>query len=164
MHIHRLTIPLALVSTFVLAGRVTAQDVDLKPELDRCVRWLRQSQDVASGSYGGTVEGTAWSLRALHDCPRRYRMIDGPFVSKAVDWLVTAQRADGAIAGEKSSGAGVAEETALAVMALKLYAEETGPTGEALGNFPQAFSHLGLINTARNLTQRDKPATVRQQA
>ena len=33
-----------------------------------------------------------------------------------------------------------------------------------LGNFPQAFSHLGLINTARNLTQRDKPATVRLKA
>jgi GH15 family glucan-1,4-alpha-glucosidase len=46
-----------------------------------------------------------------------------------------------------------------------LLAEEYDPvTRRHLGNFPQAFSHLGLINTARNLTQRDKPATVRQQA
>lgn len=34
---------------------------------------------------------------------------------------------------------------------LGLYAEQTGPHGEALGNFPQAFTHLGLISAAFNL-------------
>jgi GH15 family glucan-1,4-alpha-glucosidase len=34
---------------------------------------------------------------------------------------------------------------------LGLYSEESGARGEALGNFPQAFTHMGLISAAFNL-------------
>jgi GH15 family glucan-1,4-alpha-glucosidase len=39
-----------------------------------------------------------------------------------------------------------------------LLSEEYDPTlGRLVGNFPQAFSHLALVNTALNLTLAKKP-------
>jgi GH15 family glucan-1,4-alpha-glucosidase len=46
---------------------------------------------------------------------------------------------------------------------LGLLAEEYDPHGDRLlGNFPQAFSHVMLINTARNLAHADGPAEGRR--
>lgn len=45
-----------------------------------------------------------------------------------------------------------------------LLAEEYDPTAKCfLGNFPQAFSHVGLINTAHNLSLRKGPADHRSE-
>jgi GH15 family glucan-1,4-alpha-glucosidase len=48
---------------------------------------------------------------------------------------------------------------------LGLLAEEYDPHAKRLvGNFPQAFSHVGLVNTARNLTAHGGPAEHRLRA
>jgi GH15 family glucan-1,4-alpha-glucosidase len=40
-----------------------------------------------------------------------------------------------------------------------LLAEEVdGPSGEMIGNFPQAFSHIGLINAASAITDAQQRA------
>ncbi|HET7747693.1 MAG TPA: glycoside hydrolase family 15 protein [Vicinamibacteria bacterium] len=68
-------------------------------------------------------------------------------------WLVEALvRAAGRSHGQRLRDARLTFEQMLGYANhLGLYAEETGPTGEALGNFPQAFTHLGLITAAINL-------------
>ncbi|MFN0009699.1 MAG: prenyltransferase/squalene oxidase repeat-containing protein [Planctomycetota bacterium] len=113
----------AIPSTPALAA--PAQSVDLKTEIDRCARWLRGSQNLENGSYGGTVEGTAWALRALHGCHRKYRMKDGPFITKALDYLVDLQQGDGSIHDEQAETADIPAQTALAVMALNLFADDS---------------------------------------
>jgi GH15 family glucan-1,4-alpha-glucosidase len=43
-----------------------------------------------------------------------------------------------------------------------LLSEQYDPSARRfLGNFPQAFSHVGLVNTAQNLFEREKPAEQR---
>jgi GH15 family glucan-1,4-alpha-glucosidase len=46
-----------------------------------------------------------------------------------------------------------------------LLSEELDPvTGRMLGNFPQAYSHVGLINCALNLNRQTRPVDVRAEA
>jgi GH15 family glucan-1,4-alpha-glucosidase len=48
---------------------------------------------------------------------------------------------------------------------LGLLSEEYDPRAKRLvGNFPQAFSHMALVNSAYNLTRREKPVEQRAQA
>ncbi|MFD9130381.1 glycoside hydrolase family 15 protein [Kitasatospora sp. NPDC059571] len=60
-------------------------------------------------------------------------------------WLAQAL----AMAGEPEAARGYFERAASAANDVGLLAEEVDPgSGELLGNFPQAFSHIGLVNAA----------------
>ena len=67
-------------------------------------------------------------------------------------WLVEALTRSGMAFPEKLDQARLLFERVLGYANhLGLYSEQIGPQGEALGNFPQAFTHLALISAAFNL-------------
>ncbi|HEY6332144.1 MAG TPA: glycoside hydrolase family 15 protein, partial [Blastocatellia bacterium] len=67
-------------------------------------------------------------------------------------WLVEALTRAGHVYPERLDQARLFFERMLSYANhLGLYSEQTGPQGEALGNFPQAFTHLALISAAFNL-------------
>jgi GH15 family glucan-1,4-alpha-glucosidase len=67
-------------------------------------------------------------------------------------WLVEAlTRASGADPSRIHEARLIFENMLRLANPLGLYSEETGVRGEALGNFPQAFTHMGLISAAFNL-------------
>ncbi len=67
-------------------------------------------------------------------------------------WLVEALTRAGRYRPEYLEKARLVFERMLAFAnPVGLYAEETGPRGQALGNFPQGFTHLSLISAAVNL-------------
>ena len=69
-------------------------------------------------------------------------------------WLVEALTRAGRADSERLAEARIMFEEMLSYTNhLGLYAEETGASGEALGNFPQAFTHLSLISAAWNLNR-----------
>ncbi|MEU7588099.1 glycoside hydrolase family 15 protein [Micromonospora sp. NPDC049230] len=75
-------------------------------------------------------------------------------------WLVCCL----ALGGERDRAHELFRGLAERVNDLGLFAEQIDPlTGEQLGNFPQAFSHIGLINAAGVLTDVEKDPTLRAQ-
>jgi GH15 family glucan-1,4-alpha-glucosidase len=67
-------------------------------------------------------------------------------------WLVEAMTRAGRVDPKRLDTARLHFERMLGYANhLGLYGEETGPSGEVLGNFPQAFTHLALISAAFNL-------------
>ena len=70
-------------------------------------------------------------------------------------WLADAL----ALMGRRDEAAEIFERLLSIRNDIGLLAEEYDPrTRRQLGNFPQAFSHIGLINTAQNLTSARGPA------
>ena len=62
-----------------------------------------------------------------------------------------------ALAGEPRLARETFERAAGRVNDIGLLAEEVDPeSGELLGNFPQAFSHIGLINAAWTISEHGR--------
>src|SRR3954452_24251196 len=71
-------------------------------------------------------------------------------------WLAQAQ----ALAGDVDAATATFERAAGYANDVGLLAEEVdGATGELLGNFPQAFSHVGLVNAAYAIGSARDPET-----
>lgn len=84
-----------------------------KKSVDRGLNFLR-SQQQENGSYGDHVGLTAMTLIAFAESHRKYDATDGPFISRAAEWLASQSRADGAITGDATP----TYNTALAIIAL----------------------------------------------
>ena len=70
-------------------------------------------------------------------------------------WLAHAQ----ALAGELDQATATFERAVAAINDVGLLAEEVDPgSGEMIGNFPQAFSHIGLVNAAWAIAQAQERA------
>ncbi|MEZ6015242.1 MAG: hypothetical protein R3F49_09025 [Planctomycetota bacterium] len=123
--------PLALRPAPAQVPDLPSQVPDLKEEIDFSVRWLRGTQDLATGAYGGGVDGTSWALYALAVCPRKYHAGDGPFVAKALDYVLGLQDEAGSIAAPGADAAQRLAQTSRAAAALSMHVNER--TGPALG-------------------------------
>jgi len=74
-------------------------------------------------------------------------------------WLVSAL----CEIGEVERARGLCEKLLSYASPLQLYAEEIDPrTGRHLGNFPQAFTHLALINAVMHVIRADQNLELRE--
>jgi alpha,alpha-trehalase len=97
-----------------------------------------------------TIDATAERLTDEHGLVYRYRAPDGMEGEEGAFllctfWLAEAQ----ALAGDVAAARETFERAARFVNDVGLLSEEVDSrTGELIGNFPQAFSHVGLVNAA----------------
>jgi GH15 family glucan-1,4-alpha-glucosidase len=102
-----------------------------------------------------TIDATAARLTDQRGLVYRYLTEDGLPGEEGTFllctfWLAHAQ----ALAGEVDQAAATFERAVTAINDVGLLAEEVDvPSGEMIGNFPQAFSHIGLINAAWAIAQ-----------
>jgi len=110
-----------------------------------------------------TVDAVAERLTDEQGLVYRYRTddgVDGLAGEEGTFLLCTFWLAQAlALAGQVDRARAVFERAASSVTDLGLLAEEVdGDTGELLGNFPQAFSHIGLVNAAWAIHQAEQAA------
>jgi alpha,alpha-trehalase len=102
-----------------------------------------------------TIDATAGRLTGQRGLVYRYRSHDGLSGEEGAFllctfWLAQTQ----ALAGEVDAAKATFERAVAAINDVGLLAEEVDAgSGEMIGNFPQAFSHIGLINAAWAIAQ-----------
>jgi len=111
-----------------------------------------------------TIEATQDRLTDKHGLVYRYRAHDGLEGEEGTFllctfWLAQAQ----ALAGRIEQAKEIFSRAASFANDLGLLAEEVDPTTrELLGNFPQAFSHIGLVNAAWAIAEAERRKRGRQ--
>ncbi|HEY3670062.1 MAG TPA: glycoside hydrolase family 15 protein [Acidimicrobiia bacterium] len=108
-----------------------------------------------------TIAATEERLTDARGLVYRYRAHDGLKGDEGVFLLCTFWLAQAlAVTGEVERARVVFERAAAFVNDVGLLAEEVDPeSGELLGNFPQAFSHIGLVNAAWAISQAEAAPT-----
>ena len=107
-----------------------------------------------------TIDATEARLTDERGLVYRYRAHDGLDGEEGTFLLCTFWLAQAlAMAGRPDRARTVFERAAAFVNDVGLLAEEVDPTsGELLGNFPQAFSHIGLVNAAWAICEAETAA------
>ncbi|GAC1355110.1 MAG: glycoside hydrolase family 15 protein [Ktedonobacteraceae bacterium] len=104
-----------------------------------------------------TIDAIAERLTDAHGLVYRYRATDGLAGEEGTFllctfWLAQAQ----ALTGEVAQGKATFEQAIAYANDVGLLSEEVDPaSNELLGNFPQAFSHIGLVNAAWAISQAE---------
>jgi alpha,alpha-trehalase len=108
-----------------------------------------------------TIAATEERLTDERGMVYRYRTHDGLDGEEGTFLLCTFWLAQAlAVAGQPDRARSVFERAAAFVNDVGLLAEEVDPSnGELLGNFPQAFSHIGLVNAAWAISVAEAPET-----
>jgi GH15 family glucan-1,4-alpha-glucosidase len=106
-----------------------------------------------------TIDATEAGLTDERGLVYRYRAHDGLEGEEGTFLLCTFWLAQAmAVAGQPARARQVFERAAAFVNDVGLLSEEVDPeNGELLGNFPQAFSHIGLVNAAWAISQAERP-------
>ena len=105
-----------------------------------------------------TIDAVERDLQDERGLLYRYRGDDGFDAPEGTFLLCAFWLAEAlAITGQVDRSRTVLQRAARCATTLGLFAEQVDPTGtELLGNFPQAFSHLGLVNAVQALAQGER--------
>ncbi|CAN5575603.1 glycoside hydrolase family 15 protein [soil metagenome] len=105
-----------------------------------------------------TIDATAQRLTDDRGLVYRYRAEDGLEGEEGTFLLCTFWLAQAmALSGQPARARAVFERAIAFVNDVGLLAEEVDAgTGELLGNFPQAFSHIGLVNAAWAISEAER--------